>query len=127
MTWTSWCATDNEPATFRCRESHHDVRDLLADAEARIPSTDDLMPGWQPLGESTSARLRRVEAELGSALSALTTAREERDELTRLLLDAREEISKLQTRLAHAKGSEPCAYRGLAEQLLREREERRQP
>jgi len=90
-------------------------RDLAAELAARRS------------GESTPDRLRRVEAGLGSALGALSTAREECAELTRLLLDAREEIGKLETRLAHANGSEACAWRGLAEQLLQEREERQQP
>ena len=46
---------------------------------------------WQqPLGESTSARLRRVEAELGSALRAL------------------------------AEAQKPCAWRGLAIDAMRE-------
>lgn len=65
---------------------------------------------WRPtIGKSTlltrlrrvEAELRRVEAELGSALGALAQAREE---------------------LAVAKGRDDrCAWRGLAEELLRER------
>lgn len=73
-------------------------------------TVDSCRTGCQLSGEPTSARLRRTEAELGSALAALTRAEHERDELTRLLLEARQEIAD----------SKPCAWRGLAEQLMRE-------
>lgn len=68
------------------------------------------------LGESTSARLRRVEAELGSALGALNEARHE-------LAHAHMKISQLETRLAYARkeDGEPCAWQGLAKELLREK------
>ena len=60
------------------------------------------------LGESTSARLRRVEAELGAALGALAATREQ--------------LEQLKIRLAHTDGTGPCAYRALAVDAMRERD-----
>lgn len=82
------------------------------------------------MGESTSSafrrvqqELRRVEAELGSALTALTGACEERDEARHQLAHARMKISQLETRLAYARKEDghPCAWEGMARELLREK------
>jgi len=57
----------------------------------------DRDPAVQMWQESTSARLRRVEAELGSALGALTQANAERD-------DMRQAAERNRDRLHHARG-----------------------
>ena len=65
---------------------------------------------WVDTGESTSAKLRRVEAELGSALSALTSMEQERDDLRALVAV-----------LAGPHDGE-CAWRGLAVKVMREQQ-----
>lgn len=57
----------------------------------------DRDPAVQMWQESTSARLRRVEAELGSALGALTQANADRD-------DMRQAAERNRDRLHHARG-----------------------
>jgi len=65
----------------------------------------------QTLGESTSAQLRRTQQALAASQADLTRVEAERDALTLLLAEARRELAD----------TKPCSWRGLAEQLLRER------
>ena len=86
----------------------------------------------QALGESTSAKLRRVEAELGSALNALTAARQERDEArakaehwlakTRELAQDLAAVGLIADSLHIDAGQ--CGWRGLAVQLMKEQNKR---
>lgn len=69
----------------------------------------------QALGGSTSARLRRLEQQLTEMTAVAKEARHE-------LAHARFELDQAKTRLAHTDGSETCAWRGLAEDLMREPE-----
>ncbi|MFC7276262.1 hypothetical protein ACFQS1_19895 [Paractinoplanes rhizophilus] len=91
MTWTTWCGTCREPATFRCRERLHDVRDLLAD---RDPAVEQ----WQ---ESISARLQRVEQERDAALAELTAVQRELGFSRRAEDDLRAQLEQELARRAH--------------------------
>ena len=66
------------------------------------PSTDDLMAGWQPLGESTSARLRSVEHELSITGAELDQAAQDREDLRSQLRRAEQDNAVLRSELGGA-------------------------
>jgi hypothetical protein len=87
VTWTAWCDTDNEPATFRCRERLHRVRELLPGdgaqkTGAKDLSTDPAITEWRTaLGQSTSARLAEAERVLTEVRVQLEESRAEAKEM----------------------------------------------